>query len=51
MPHKVTTISLLDEVLTTGKVAGSCNAVRLRPDPRPAEIRTSDERALTRMDL
>lgn len=32
MPHKVTTISLLDEVLTTAKVAGSCNAVRLGPD-------------------
>jgi shikimate dehydrogenase len=34
MPHKVTTISLLDEVLTTAKVAGSCNAVRLGPDGR-----------------
>lgn len=32
MPHKVTTIALLDEVLTTAKVAGSCNAVRLGPD-------------------
>lgn len=31
MPHKVTTIALLDEVLTTAKVAGSCNAVRLGP--------------------
>src|SRR5437588_2442259 len=29
MPHKVTTIPLLDEVLTTAKVAGSCNAIRL----------------------
>lgn len=34
MPHKVTTISLLDEVLTTAKVAGSCNAVRLGQDGR-----------------
>jgi len=34
MPHKVTTIALLDEVLTTAKVAGSCNAVRLGPDGR-----------------
>lgn len=34
MPHKVTTVSLLDEVLTTAKVAGSCNAVRLGPDGR-----------------
>ena len=32
MPHKVTTVSLLDEVMTTAKVAGSCNAVRLSPD-------------------
>jgi len=31
MPHKVTTVALLDEVLTTAKVAGSCNAVRLGP--------------------
>ena len=29
MPHKVTTVALLDEVSTTAKVAGSCNAVRL----------------------
>ncbi len=29
MPHKVTTIGLLDEVMTTASVAGSCNAVRL----------------------
>ena len=26
MPHKVTTIPLLDEVMTTAKVAGACNA-------------------------
>src|ERR1700737_3735679 len=31
MPHKVTTIPLLDEVMTTAKVAGSCNAIRLGP--------------------
>jgi shikimate dehydrogenase len=31
MPHKVTTVSLLDEVMTTAKVAGSCNAIRLGP--------------------
>ncbi|HET9069203.1 MAG TPA: ThiF family adenylyltransferase [Amaricoccus sp.] len=29
MPHKVTTIALLDEVMPTAQVAGSCNAVRL----------------------
>jgi shikimate dehydrogenase len=29
MPHKVTTVALLDDVSTTVKVAGSCNAVRL----------------------
>lgn len=34
MPHKVTTVALLDEVLTTARVAGSCNAVRLEPDGR-----------------
>jgi len=32
MPHKVTTVSLLDEVTTTVKVAGSCNAILRRPD-------------------
>ncbi|KWV56994.1 shikimate dehydrogenase [Rhizobium altiplani] len=32
MPHKITTIGLLDGVSTNAKVAGSCNAVRLQPD-------------------
>ena len=32
MPHKVTTVELLDEVSTTVKVAGSCNAILKRPD-------------------
>jgi shikimate dehydrogenase len=32
MPHKVTTVSLVDECTTTVKIAGSCNAVLLRPD-------------------
>jgi shikimate dehydrogenase len=32
MPHKVTTVALLDEVTTTVKIAGSCNAVLRRPD-------------------
>jgi shikimate dehydrogenase len=32
MPHKVTTVTLVDECSTTVKVAGSCNAVLLRPD-------------------
>lgn len=31
MPHKVTTVGLLDQASTTVKVAGSCNAVRLGP--------------------
>src|SRR3954447_19853175 len=31
MPHKVTTVPLLDEVMTTAKVAGACNAIRLGP--------------------
>jgi shikimate dehydrogenase len=32
MPHKVTTVGLLDESSTAVKVAGSCNAVLLRSD-------------------
>src|SRR5215467_6980188 len=32
MPHKVTTMSLVDEVTTTARIAGACNAVLLRPD-------------------
>jgi shikimate dehydrogenase len=32
MPHKVTTVELLDEVTTTVKIAGSCNAILRRPD-------------------
>ncbi len=31
MPHKVTTVALLDDATATVKVAGSCNAVRLGP--------------------
>lgn len=34
MPHKITTMALLDEASTTARVAGSCNAVRLAPDGR-----------------
>jgi shikimate dehydrogenase len=34
MPHKVTTLALLDEASTAAKVAGSCNAVRRAPDGR-----------------
>ena len=34
MPHKVTTVGLLDEVTPTARVAGSCNAVRLGADGR-----------------
>jgi shikimate dehydrogenase len=32
MPHKVTTVTLLDEVSTAVKIAGSCNAILKRPD-------------------
>jgi shikimate dehydrogenase len=32
MPHNVTTVGLLDEVTTTVKIAGSCNAILKRPD-------------------
>lgn len=34
MPHKVTTVALLDEVTPTVRIAGSCNAVRRAPDGR-----------------
>ena len=30
MPHKVTTVALLDEASTTVKIAGSCNALLLQ---------------------
>jgi shikimate dehydrogenase len=32
MPHKITTIGLLDEVSPTAAIAGACNAVRRSPD-------------------
>ena len=32
MPHKVTTVGLMDEVTTTGQIAGACNAILKRPD-------------------
>ena len=32
MPHKVTTIRLVDEVTPTGQIAGAVNAVLLRSD-------------------
>ena len=32
MPHKVTTVGLVDELSTTAKIAGSANAVLKRPD-------------------
>jgi shikimate dehydrogenase len=34
MPHKVTTVALLDEVSTTARVAGACNAVKRAADGR-----------------
>ena len=34
MPHKVTTVTLLDEVTATVKVAGACNAVKRTSDGR-----------------
>ena len=34
MPHKVSVVSLLDEVTPAVRVAGACNAVRLSPDGR-----------------
>jgi shikimate dehydrogenase len=32
MPHKVTTIALLDELSPTARIAGACNAILKRPD-------------------
>ena len=32
MPHKIATNSLVDEVTPTGRIAGACNAILLRPD-------------------
>jgi shikimate dehydrogenase len=32
MPHKVTTVGLMDEVSTTARIAGACNAILLRRD-------------------
>lgn len=32
MPHKVSTVGLLDEVSTAAKIAGACNAILKRPD-------------------
>ena len=32
MPHKVKTLSLLDEVTATARIAGACNAILVRPD-------------------
>lgn len=34
MPHKVTTIGLVDDLLPTAAIAGACNAVRREPDGR-----------------
>jgi shikimate dehydrogenase len=34
MPHKVTTVGLLDEIFPTAAIAGSCNAVRRGSDGR-----------------
>ena len=32
MPHKVTTVGLMDEVTPTARIAGACNAILLRAD-------------------
>ena len=34
MPHKVCTVAMVDDVLPTAAIAGSCNAVRRLPDGR-----------------
>ena len=45
MPHKVTTVGLMDEVTPTAKVAGACNAVLLREDGPLAPARWSSAAA------
>src|SRR5262249_56762621 len=32
MPHKVTTLTLVDEATPTARIAGACNAILLRND-------------------
>jgi shikimate dehydrogenase len=32
MPHKVSTVGMLDEVTPTARIAGACNAILKRPD-------------------
>ena len=32
MPHKVATIAFMDEISTTARIAGACNAILRRPD-------------------
>lgn len=32
MPHKVTTLGLMDEITPTAAIAGACNAILVRPD-------------------
>ncbi|SAL83810.1 shikimate dehydrogenase [Caballeronia arvi] len=32
MPHKITTVGLMDEVSPTARIAGACNAILKRPD-------------------
>jgi shikimate dehydrogenase len=32
MPHKVATVTLMDEISIAAKIAGACNAIRLRED-------------------
>jgi shikimate dehydrogenase len=32
MPHKITTVSLMDEISPTARIAGACNAILKRPD-------------------
>jgi len=34
MPHKISTLALVDEASVSAKVAGACNAVRVDPDGR-----------------
>jgi shikimate dehydrogenase len=32
MPHKMTTLAFMDEISTTARIAGACNAILRRPD-------------------
>ena len=45
MPHKITTVGLLDETTPTVRIAGSCNVVRPRTARTPGRVHTTTRRS------